>query len=181
MLHDALLDFQPVGAPLSLIAAAGALVAASNVIDILGSGVGTPPANIIGVQNALFGSDTGEGSNRPLIQAVVGTAFVTANGNTLQMLIQGAPDTGAAGGYQPGAWQTYAASPVLTAAQLTAGQDIRMDWPSAFPDNATPRYLRVAFQNAAGETFTAGSIAYVITTMARDDVANKYAQKNFSV
>jgi hypothetical protein len=181
MLTDSLLNFQPYGAPLSCVGAAGTLFPCSNPLDLLGVGIGLAPPNIIGVQSALFGSDTGEGSNRPLIQAVVGTAFVTANGATLTMLIQGAPDLGSTGGYQPGTWQTFAASAALTAAQLTAGQEIRMDWPSAFPDNANPRFLRAAFQTPSGQFFTAGTIAFVITTMARDDVANKYAQRNYSV
>jgi hypothetical protein len=180
MLTDALLNFVPFGANLSIVGAAGASFP-SGVVDVLGVGPGLPPPSIIGTQNAVFGSDTGIGAPRPLILITVGTAFTTANASTLTVQFQGAPDSGSAGGYQPGTWQTYSESAQITAAQLTAQQDIRMDWPAAFPDNAQPRFLRLLFTTPSGTQFTAGTISYAIVTMARDDLSNKFAQKNFSV
>jgi hypothetical protein len=180
MLMDALLSFLPQGSNLSLVGATGATFP-SNVIDLLGSGVGTAPANIIGTQNATFGSDTGVGDQRPLVLVVVGTAFTTSDACTLTVQFQGAPDSGAGGGYQPGTWQTFEQSATMTAAQLTAQQDIRMDWPAAFPDNEQPRFLRLLFTTPTGEQFTAGTISYAIVTMARDDQSNKFASKNFNV
>jgi hypothetical protein len=180
MLTDALLAFLPQGSNLSIVGATGATFP-SNVVDLLGVGVGQAPPNIIGTQNATFGSDTGIGTERPLVLVTVGTAFTTADAATLTVQFQGAPDSGAAGGYQPGTWQTFAQSPTLTAAQLTAQQDIRLDWPAAFPDNEQPRFLRLLFTTAAGTQFTAGTIAYAVVTMARDDQSNKFAQRNYSV
>jgi hypothetical protein len=179
MLHDNLLDFLPVGSNLSCVGAPGASFP-SNVYDILGVGVGLPPPNIIGVQNATFGSDTGNGLLRPRVLINVGTAFATADAATLTVQFQGAPDTGAAGGYQPGAYQTFEQSPVLTAAQLTAGQEIVMDWPAAFPANEQPRFLRLLFTTPAGEQFTAGTISSAITTLGPDEATNRFAQRNFN-
>lgn len=180
MLIDSLLTFLPSGAVQSLVAAAGATTQIGNPIDILGSGVGTAPANIIG-NATVFGEDTGVGSYKPLIELVIGVAAVTGNAATLTIAFQGAPDTGAAGGYQPGTWQTLSATGALTAAQLTALQDIRMDWPVSFPDNLDPRYLRLVAITPAGTNFTAGTISQAIVTNARDDQANKFQPRNFNV
>jgi hypothetical protein len=180
MLLDALLNFVQQGAPLSIVGATGATFP-SSVIDILGSGVGTAPQNIIGVQSTLFGSDTGVGREKLEILAIIGTAFTTSNASTLTVAFQGAPDTGAAGSYQPGTWQTFSQSAALTAAQLTAGQDIRMDWPVAFPDNENPRFLRLLFITPSGTAFTAGTVNFAVVTGTRDDQANKFAQRNYSL
>lgn len=180
MLHDSLIDFLQVGSNLSCVGATGASFA-SNVIDILGVGVGVAPTNIIGVPNALFGQDTGIGFNTPDIYAVVGTAFATANSATLTMAFQAAPDTGAGGNYLPGTWQTLSQTAAMTAAQLIAAQDIRMDWPVSFPDNLSPRFLRLLFITPAATNFSAGTISYAITTLGRPDQANKYANRNFSL
>lgn len=180
MIHDNLLDFVPIGTNLSLVAAAGVSVPSSNVIDILGSGVGTAPMNIIG-NVTVFGEDSGIGGNVPNINIVIGTAVTTGDACTLNVAFQGAPDLGAGGGYQPGTWQTFNETGPMTAAQLTAGTVIRLDWFPAFPPNEAPRYLRLLFQGPATLDFTAGTIASAIVTMVRDDWAAKYAAKNFSV
>lgn len=176
MIVDALANFLPIGANLAITNASQP----SNVYDILGQGVGQAPANIIGTRT-LFGSDVGIGGKKPQVDIGVGTGFVTANGATLNVAFQGAPDTGAGGNYQPGAWQTLVETGPLTAAQLIAAQIIgRFDFPPAFPANLNARYLRLLFQLATGQ-FTAGNIAYALVTMVRDDQANKFAAKNFSV
>lgn len=181
MLTDALLNFVPQGQIISMVGAAGVAIPIGNPIDILGSGSGTPPANIIGTQSAIFGAETGVGQNKPVVLLTVGTAFTTSNSATLTVAFQGAPDTGSAGGYLPGAWQTYEATATLTAAQLTAGQGIRLEWPVTFPDNAEPRFLRLLGVVASATNFTAGTISNAVVTMARDDQSNKYAQRNFNV
>lgn len=181
MLIDALLAFIPPGTNQSMVAGAGISIPSVGLIDLLGQGVGTAPANIIG-NATVFGSDQGIGGEKPLVQAVVGTAFVTATAATLNVAFQAAPDTGVGGGYQPGAWQTLVETGPLTAAQLTAGQILaRFDFPPAFPANLSPRYLRLLFQVPAATDFTAGTIASAIITMARDDLANKFAAGNFTV
>jgi hypothetical protein len=176
MITDALANFLPIGANLAITNAS----LPSNVYDILTLGVGVAPQSIIGTRT-LFGSDAGIGGKRPQLDIGIGTGFVTANGATLNVAFQGAPDTGVGGGYQPGAWQTLVETGVLTAAQLTAAQTIgRFDFPPAFPANLNPRYLRLLFQLATGQ-FTAGNIGFALVTMVRDDQANKLAAKNYSV
>jgi hypothetical protein len=179
MFIDALLNLVPYGAPLSCVGATGASFA-SNVIDVLGVGAGIAPPNIIG-NSTLFGSDMGIGDNRPLIEALIGTAFVTAGTATLNMQFQGAPDTGLAGGYLPGTWQTYQETGTLTAAQLTAGQVLRMDFPAAFPANARPRFYRLLFTTPTGQQFSAGTVASAFITPDRDDQNNRFAVNNFVV
>ncbi len=177
MMTDALLNFVPIGGNLSIVAGAG-VSTPSNVIDLLGAGVGVAPPNIIG-NVTVFGEDTGIGSDRLLIIAATGTAaFVTANAATLNVAFQGAPDNGA---NQPGTWQTFAETGPMTAAQLTASQKIKLDWPAAFPENERPRFVRLLFQVPAATNFTTGQIAYALATPARDDQLNKMSPNNYVV
>lgn len=176
MITDALVNFLPIGANLAITNAS----VRSNIIDILGQGVGQAPANIIGTRT-LFGSDVGIGGVKPQLDVGIGQAFVTANAATLNVAFQAAPDTGAAGNYQPGGWSTLVETGPIAAANLTLAQIIaRFDFPPAFPANLNPRYLSLLFQLATGQ-FTAGNIAFALVTMVRDDQANKFAAKNFTV
>ena len=59
MLIDSLVSFLTPGFPLSVVGAAGVAIP-SNVIDLLGLGVGTTPPSIIG-NRTLFGMDPGIG------------------------------------------------------------------------------------------------------------------------
>jgi len=181
MRTDASVTFVPLGGSLSLVGGAGVSIP-SNVFDGLGQGVGTAPANIIGTA-PVFGADYGIGSGRPLLDIVVGIGLATSNGCTLNVAFQGAPDTGAAGNYQPGTWVTFMESGPKTAAQCPAGTRIaRFDWAAAFPENTTPpRYIRLLFQVPSGENFTAGTISFALATLGRDDQANKYAARSYSV
>lgn len=181
MITDAQLSFVPVGGNLSLVAGAGVSIPSTNVIDLLGQGVGTAPQNIIG--NATnFGADVGVGGITPQIDAIIGTACATGNGATLNVALQAAPDQGAGGNYQPGAWTTIVETGAIAVAKLTAGQIVaRFDFMPAFPANLNPRYLRMLFQVPAATNFTAGTISSAIVTMVRDDQANKFATKNFTV
>lgn len=180
MILDSQLSFVPVGGNLSLVAAAGVSIP-SNVIDILGAGVGVAPPNIIGnVTN--FGADVGVGGITPQIEAVIGTACATGNAATLNVAYQAAPDSGSAGGYQPGTWTTIIETGPIAVAKLTAGQILaRFDFMPSFPSNLNARYLRLLFQVASGTNFTAGTISSAVVTMIRDDQANRYASKNFQV
>lgn len=179
MILDALTNFIAPGAPLSLVGGAGVAIA-SNVFDELGQGVGTAPQNVIGTRT-VFGADLGVGE-KPLIDVAVGTAFTTANAATLQVALQGAPDTGAGGGYLPGAWTTLIQTGLIPVTQLTANAVIaRLELAMAVPPSALPRFLRLLFSPAAATNFTAGTIAYAVLTMVRDDYSMQYAAKNFVV
>ena len=177
MILDSQLSFVPVGAPLSLVTA-GTQNIASNVLDVLGAGVGQPPPNIIG-NATLFGADLGVGGLTPFIEAVLGAACT--GGTSLNVALQSAPDTGAAGGYQPGAWVTTEETGAITVAggTLTIGQILaRFVFSPAYPGNQRPRYLRLLFQVVGA--MTGGNVAFAVVTMVRDDQANKYATKNFT-
>jgi hypothetical protein len=179
MLNDALANFVQPGAPLSIVGGLG-VGFASNVYDEIGAGVGTPPGNIIGTRT-LFGADYGIGVKRPQIDVAVGTAFATSDAATLNVQFQGAVDTGTPT-YQPGAWLTLMETGPISAANLTAQQIIaRFDFMPAFPPGTLPRYLRLFFSVLTGTQFTAGTIAFAIVVMDRDDQANRYAAKNFVV
>ena len=181
MISDALVSFQPIGTPLSCVGATGATFLSANTVDLLGSGVGTAPSNIIG-NATVFGEDVGIGGDQAEINVVVGTAFTTVDSATLNVQLQAAPDQGSGGNYQPGAWQVIGESGQLTAAQLTAGQVIfRSKMLPAFPANLNPRYLRLAFVTPAAEQFTAGTIASATVVKGRDDQANKFSAANFKV
>lgn len=183
MRSDALLSFVPLGGNLSLVAGAGVDIPSPNVIDLLGEGVGVAPTNIIGnVTN--FGSPDamGVGGLRPELNVTVGAQATTGTSATLNVQLQGAPDTGAGGGYQPGSWQTLVESGELTAAQLVAGAVIfRSPWLPPFPANLRPRFLRLNFAIPSATDFTAGTIASALVTFVRDDQFNKYAANNFVV
>ena len=177
MRSDALLAFVPIGGNLSLVTGGANAVASPNTIDLMGVGVGIAPPNIIG-NVATFGTDMGIGGFRPEINCVLGIAF--AGGTSLNVALQAAADTGAAGGYLPGTWQTLAETGAMLTANLTANQVVaRFPWLPAFPANLSPRYLRLLFTPVG--TYTTGTIASAIVTTVRDDQANKYAAKNFTV
>jgi hypothetical protein len=183
MLTDGILNFvaPPPSPALSLVLAAGASVP-STIIDITGSGVGTAPPNIIGTAT-LFGSDMFVGDKeKPQLAVVVGTAFTTSTSCTLNVQFQAAADSGSGGGYLPSTWNTLSETGYMGVTNLTKGATImRFDWPPAFPANLSPRYFRLNFQTLAAASFTAGTIAYALVTMARDDYGVAYAAKNFVV
>lgn len=177
MITDALLQFVANGSPLSVVGAANAGFP-SAVIDLLGTGVGTAPQNIIGTRS-VFGADMGIDFVKPQIEANIGTALATGSGGTLNMQFQGAIDQGSAGNYQPGTWNTFVETGAVAAANLGAGKQLRLDFAPAFPWGTLPRYLRVNFQTV--NSFTAGTIANCLVTMIRDDYTAAYAGRNYAV
>lgn len=188
MITDQSVAFIPNGAPLSCVGGA-AQTFASGIVDVLGQGVGTAPANIIG-NATLFGSDIGVGGDRPELNVTVGTAFVGAD-QTLKAALQAAPDTGAGGGYQPGDWVDVVSQDGLTPSELVTGAVIlRTPFLPDMPPNLNPRYFRLLFSpqsvsagvaTTPGGDFSAGTIASAVVTMVRDDQANKFAAANFHV
>jgi hypothetical protein len=178
---DSQLSFIPVGGNLSLVGGAGIGFPSTNIIDILGTGVGTAPQNIIG-NATLFGSDVGVGGKRPEVEVVVGTVFTTSNAATLNVQFQAAQDQGVGGGYQPSTWNTLVETGAIAVANLTAGQILaRFPFVPAFPANLQPRFLRLNFVIPAGTNFTTGTISNAIVTLVRDDQSNRYAQRNYTV
>jgi len=196
MRSDAQLSFIPIGSTFSLVGGAGVGLPSINTIDLLGQGVGTAPQNIIGntpttgFDGGNFGTDVGVGRYKAMVAVFLGaTTLTTANSATLNIQFQGAEDTGLAGNYLPGAWQTFMETGPMTLAQLnallptsaTAGALGRFDFPPALPPGFAPRYLRLNFQPAAATNFTAGFISSAIVITVRDDQANKFAARNYSV
>ena len=183
MLLDSQLSFVPLGSILSLVAAAGSAIPAPNVIDLLGTGVGTAPQSIIG-NVSIFGEDPGVGNPKIELQANLGISPTTANSATLNMQIQAAVDPGAGGNYTPTTWQTICETGAITAAQLAAlvgKYPLRLTLLPQFPPNFQPRFLRLNFAVPAATNFTAGTITFAGVTMARDDLTNRFAAKNFTV
>jgi hypothetical protein len=183
---DASVAFVPLGGNLSLVAPVGQNVA-SNTLDLLGAGVGVAPPNIIG-NAATFGTDFGVGMvDNEIAIFLASTPAIAGAGATLNVALQGAPDLGAGGNYQPGAWQTIVETSALTLAQLIAAQTgpkqqpIRMDWPPNWPANLNPRFMRLLFQMNAANAFTAGSVYGAIVTPVRDDYAVKFQPRNYTV
>ena len=183
MMTDALLSFVGLNGNFSLVGGAGVSFASPNTIDLLGNGVGVAPTSIYG-NTSVFGQPDamGVGGERPELNITVGTAFATITAATLNVQLQGAIDTGLAGNYQPGTWNTFVESGAIAAANLTAGTVIfRCPWLPPFPANLRPRFLRLNFSIPAATDFTAGTIASALVTYVRDDQFNKYAAKNFTV
>lgn len=174
MLTDARLVFVSDQAPLSLVAGAGVDIP-SNVLDTLDVGVGVAPPSYIG-NVSTFATDLGIGVRHPLIRMATGDAFATSNGATLNVALQGAPDTGSGGGFQPGAWTTITETGEIPVASLTL-QTIfaRLE---ITPATRPYRFLRVLFQVPATTNFTAGTVAYADITWLGDDM--QYGANNFS-
>lgn len=182
MRTDALLNFVPPGQPLSMVGGAGISIP-SNVLDLLGVGVGQAPPNIIG-QTTTFGAPDamGTGMLRPELVVAVGTTFTTATAATLNIALQAAADQGLAGGYQPSTWNTLIETGAIAVANLVAGTPLaRFPWVPPFPANLRPRFLRLLFQIPTGEDFTAGTIGWATVTTVRDDQFNRYAVGNYVV
>lgn len=186
MRSDALVAFIPIGAPLSLVGGVG-ITFRSTIIDLLGSGVGTAPPSIIG-NAALFGTDMGVGGKRPELNIGVGTAFtVNTAGTLLKIALQAAPDLGVGGNYQPGAWTDVVSQDNIAVANLTAGAiPFRSPWIPDMPPGLRPRYMSLLFSPMSATAlpagnFSAGTIAFALVTTTRDDQANRYAARNYSV
>lgn len=174
MITDQLVSFLPPGSNLPVTN----VPVFSNVVDLLGEGVGVTPAAagvIIGSTVTLFGADQGVGVVVPELICAVGTAF--AGAGTLTVAFQGAPDNGSG---SPGAYQTFDQSPAMTIAQLAAASFFfRRKWPIEYPDGFNPRFTRLQFTPSS--TFTFGTIAYAVVTMGPWANFAKYQGKNFVV
>jgi hypothetical protein len=178
MILDSQLSFVPIGGNLAV---AGAAVPSTNVIDLIGQGVGVAPGNVFGTPTVFGAPDAmGVGGPRPELNVTLGSSN-WASGTSLNVALQGAIDTGAGGGYLPGTWNTFAETGAILTANLLANTVIaRFPWLPPFPANLRPRFLRLLF-TPAGTFSPAGIIASALVTLVRDDQFNKYAAKNFAV
>ena len=193
MITDALVSFVPIGGNLSLVAGAGIVIPSPNTLDLLGSGVGTAPPNIIGTRTT-FGTDMGVGGHlRPELNITVGVGLTGAVGQQLKVALQGAADQGAGGNYQPGTWVDIVSQDGIGLANLAnatgaiAGSVIaRFPFLPTMPPQLFPRYLRLLFSPMTAAalpsgSFTAGTISSALVTWVRDDQANRGAGKNYAV
>jgi len=184
MYVDALLAFVGIGQNQSMVGAAGqpiVMAPGGVALDLLGNGVGVAPTGIIGTA-ALFGTDFGIGVKRALLAIATGTAFTTGNAATWNLAFQLAPDTGAAGLYQPGAWSTVVETGARAVGDAAANTVIgRFDWPPVFPVTLRPRFARLLMQFPAGTNLSAGTIAYALVTTDRDDQSNRQAARNYTI
>jgi hypothetical protein len=181
MITDALLNLIPPGSPLSLVGAAGSTFQ-SQTIDLLGTGVGTAPQNIIG-SRTVFGENIGTDWLKPMVQISVGTAFTTSTSATLNVQFQGSVDSGASGTppYSPNAWATYIETGAIAVANLTANASIRITFPYNFPFSTLPRFLQLNFVPLSTASFTAGTIAWAVVTLVGEEYGAKYASNNYTV
>jgi hypothetical protein len=186
MITDALVAFLPIGSNLSLVGGSGQEFF-SNVVDLLGAGVGVAPPNIIG-NRTTFGTDLGVGSKRPELNVTIGVGLVAGvAGTNLRVAFQAAQDQGSAGNYQPATWNDIVSEDNITPANAPANTVIfRVPYLPVFPANLSPRFLRLKFSPLVAGAwplgdFTAGTIASALVTNVRDDWAAKYAAANYKV
>lgn len=174
---DSQLSFVPYGSPLSLVGGAGVAIP-SNVIDLLGAGVGQPSPNIIG-NVSVFGADIGVGGIRPEIMAAIGVTCTTANSATLNLALQYAADNGS---NQPGTWETAEETGAIPVATLVAGLVFaRFPFVPTLTANKRPRFTRLLAQVPSGTNFSAGTLGFALVTLIRDDLNQKNAARNFVV
>jgi hypothetical protein len=197
MISDALVSFIPIGAPLSLVGGAG-ITFRSGIIDLIGEGVGVNPISggndIIGVGRATFGTDMGVGGRlRPELNVVVGVGLTGAVGTTLKVALQGAPDVAS----NPGPWVDIDSQDNIGLANVAGGAGavagaviFRTPFIPTMPPGLMPRFLSLLFSpqttaglitTTPGGNFTAGTILSATVTWIRDDQANKFANRNYSV
>jgi hypothetical protein len=153
--------------------------ASTNVIDLQGGlAINKGTATV-------FGEDVGRGDGVaiPKVAAFVTTAFTAGGAGTLQIQLQGAPDTGAgepAG--TPGTWLTYAETPAagFSLADLVVGAKLAaFDWPQvqahlgATPPEILPRYLRLNYVVDTGP-MTAGNIFAGMVLQRQDNNVGFY-------
>lgn len=179
-MFDAQTAFVPPNSAFSLVGGAGVTLQIGQIIDLLGSGVGTAPPSIIG-NRSLYGVDPGIGLMKPEVELDVLAGLATGNAATVEFAIQYAPDTGAGGGYQPGAWENVNTTGAKAVAEYPAGTQLRMDLPPAPPDQQLPppRYVRMVMIPAAATNLNAGTVQFAGIVMARTDFVQRNAPNNY--
>ena len=95
------------------------------------------------------------------------TAFTSGGAGTLQVILQGAPDSGAGA---PGTWYTMLASQAIALSALVQGAHLLdVDVPRPPPNQPVPRYLRMQY-TIGGAAMTAGQVASQIVLDRFDQI-----------
>jgi hypothetical protein len=117
--------------------------------------------NIIDLANTR---DMGVGDD-PAIEILVQVQTAFASGTSLQVNLQGAPDSSGS----PGTWTTYIAGPVVAEAALVVGARLLdVPLPRSAPGVAKPRFYRLQYVTVG--THTAGAIHGALVLDRQDDV-----------
>lgn len=171
---DQQLTFVGLGAAaVSLVGAAGAAVVIGNPLDLLGLGVGVAPQGVIGNPfNGFYGVDPGPGMLKPTFSGRIGTALATGNAATAEFVLQVAPDTGAAGNYQPGTWEDWVTTGARAVGDFAANSKVRMDLGPAPNNTPVPRFIRLLLRVPAATNLNAGTMTFAGLVMADDDLGN---------
>lgn len=137
--------------------------AGTNVYDVTGVGSGTVPPMITGVLGTTgaavpigFDIGAGDGMAIPEVTWEIPTAFVSAGGATLQIVLQASADSGGSAV----SYQTIIQTSTFTAGQLAAntiGQFQVPPVPPGWVGEAMPRFYRLNFV-VGTSTFSAGNI-----------------------
>lgn len=118
----------------------------SNIIDLHMAGI-PALANLQGARDMGIGDD-------PALKLLVQVTTTIANGTTLQVVLQGAPDNGSGA---PGSYTNWWASPVYAEATLVAGARLYdMDMPRPPAGVGIPRFLRLGYVSTG--THTVGAL-----------------------
>jgi hypothetical protein len=122
--------------------------------------VTAPSTNVIDLLNAR---DIGVGDHPGMeIMFEMLTPLLSAGATTLQVQAQGSTDNST--------YTTYAETPAIGKAALTAGRYVLpISWPRPDPGAALPRYLRLNYIVATGP-FTGGTITAALVLDRQDNV-----------
>jgi hypothetical protein len=131
----------------------------ANIVDLgITSGV---PSSV----NGGGARDIGIGDD-PMLKLLVQVNTAFADGTSLAVSLQGAPDDGTGA---PGSWTTMWTSPVVLEAALIVGAYIaNVDVPRTIPGQALPRFLRLQYVTVG--THTAGEITGTIALDRFDQI-----------
>lgn len=159
----------------------------TNVVDLSGFGSGNAENNVIG-NTTVWGEDLGIGAGvfQPTMLCNVTTAFASSGSTaTLNIQVQGSPDTAPPSSGTPSGYTTYAESGVIPAATingLAAGSRLLgFSLPARIPDQLgnLPRFLRLNYVVASGP-FTAGNL-YAAIVLDRQAWDAKFYPNNYVV
>lgn len=115
--------------------------------------------NVLNLNNAR---DLGVGDD-PAMKVLVTVTTAFADGTSLQIELQGAPDSAGS----PGSYTTYASGPVIAEANLIVGNRLMdIDLPRKAAGASLPQYLRIRYVTVG--THTAGAV-YGSIVLDRDD------------
>lgn len=157
-------------------------VASTNFLDLAtGTAIANSPGTftaytalpLVWGQATYFGEDLGIGVEKMPIAIYLGVAAFTGSGDTLNIQIQGAVDSGGTT-YGGLTWATYDESGTIALSLLTANAKVYSPW---FPhrkiaasgtNGSLPRFLQLNYLIAGGSTL-AGTIQFAGFVQTRDD------------